>query len=134
LLVERIAHGIFRLRRFPAQGFEDVIVACLWADDGADASHDTALAVYELTDAMAVRVHVTVPRAFRGQRNGVVVHVAPLDETDAALRTALEDRLRRLLPICYPWIGDFAVSPRILVPRQGLEPRTVGLRGRCSAN
>lgn len=80
--IERVAHGIYRLRRFPAQRFEDVIVACLWAGEGTAASHDTALAVYDLTDVMPTRVHVTVPRLFRGKRRGVVVHVAPLDESE----------------------------------------------------
>jgi len=87
--IERVAHGIYRLVRFPAQRFEDVIVACLWADDDAAASHDTALAVYELTDAMPTRIHVTVPRPFRGQRRGVVVHVAPLDPSERTSRASV---------------------------------------------
>jgi predicted transcriptional regulator of viral defense system len=29
--IERAAHGIYRLARFPAQRFEDLVVACLWA-------------------------------------------------------------------------------------------------------
>ena len=65
-----MAHGIYRLQRFPAQPFEDVIVACLWAGDGAAASHDTALAVYGLTDAMPAVTHITVPRPFRGPAKG----------------------------------------------------------------
>jgi predicted transcriptional regulator of viral defense system len=76
--LERVAQGIYRLQRSPAQRFEDVIVACLWAGDDAVASHDTALAVYELTDAMPAAIHVSVPHAFRGRRPGVTVHAAPL--------------------------------------------------------
>jgi predicted transcriptional regulator of viral defense system len=87
--IERVAHGIYRLVRFPAQRFEDVIVACLWAGDDAAASHDTALAVYELTDAMPTRIHVTVPRPFRGKRKGVVVHIAPLDPSERTSRTSV---------------------------------------------
>lgn len=29
--LDRVAQGIYRLHRFPAQRFEDIIVACLWA-------------------------------------------------------------------------------------------------------
>lgn len=87
--IDRIAHGIYRLRRFPAQRFEDVIVACLWAGEDAVASHDTALAIYELTDAMPAEVHVTVPRAFRGRRPGVVVHSAPLGARERTVRAAV---------------------------------------------
>lgn len=84
--LERVAHGIYRLRRFPTQRFEDVIVACLWAGDDAVASHDTALAIYELTDAMPAAIHVSVPRPFRGRRPGVTVHAAPLDDSDRSER------------------------------------------------
>ena len=87
--IERVAHGIYRLRRFPAQRFEDVIVACLWAGEDSAASHDTALAVYELTDSMPARVHITVPRPFRGKRRGVVVHVAPLDVGERTSRAGV---------------------------------------------
>ncbi len=76
----------FRLRRFPAQRFEDVSVACLWAGDDAVASHDTALAIYELTDAMPAAIHVSVPRPFRGRRPGATVHAAPLDDGDRTER------------------------------------------------
>ena len=36
--LNRVAQGIYRLRRFPAQRFEDVIVACLWVGEDAAAS------------------------------------------------------------------------------------------------
>ena len=76
--IDRVAQGIYRLRRFPAQRFEDVIVACLWAGDDTVASHDTALAIHGLTDAMPAQIHITVPRRFRGRRKGVVIRTAPI--------------------------------------------------------
>lgn len=87
--IDRVAHGIYRLRRFPAQQFEDAIVACLWAGEDAVASHDTALAVYELTDAMPADIHISVPRSFRGRRAGVVVHTAPIEDRDRAMRAGV---------------------------------------------
>lgn len=84
--LDRVAQGIYRLRRFPAQRFEDVIVACLWVGEDAAASHDTALAVYELTDAMPAAIHVSVPRPFRGRRPGVAVHAAPLGDGERTER------------------------------------------------
>lgn len=87
--IERVAHGVYRLRRFPAQQFEDVIVACLWAGEDVAASHETALAVYGLTDAMPAHVHLTVPRSFRGRRRGVVVHIAPLAEGQRTSRNGV---------------------------------------------
>ena len=87
--LDRVAQGIYRLRRFPAQRFEDVIVACLWVGEESVASHDTALAVYELTDAMPAVIHVSVPRRFRGQRRGIVVHTAPLGDGERTERAGV---------------------------------------------
>lgn len=82
----RIEHGIYRLTRHPSQPFEDVIVACLWAGEGSAASHATALAIYGLADAMPAKIHITLPRPFRGRRRGVVVHHAPLEEEERTIR------------------------------------------------
>src|SRR5690606_20148722 len=51
-------------------------------------SHDSALAVYGLGDAMPAVIHLTLPRRFRGRRPGVIVHHFPLDSAEA---TAGED-------------------------------------------
>lgn len=84
--IERVAHGIYRLKRFPSQPFEDVIVATLWAGEGAVASHETALAVYGLTDAMPPVIHVTIEGRFRGRKKGVTVHTAPLGKGERTMR------------------------------------------------
>ena len=84
--LERVTQGVYRLRRFPAQRFEDVVVACLWAGEDAVASHDTALSVHGLTDLMPTVIHITVPRPFRGRRAGVVVHRAELAAGDRTER------------------------------------------------
>lgn len=76
--LERVAHGIYRIARLPRHRFEDVIVACLWVGRSAAASHETALVVYGLSDAMPAAVHVSTPDPFHGKRPGVVVHHTPL--------------------------------------------------------
>jgi predicted transcriptional regulator of viral defense system len=76
--IDRVAHGVYRLARFPTHRFGDAIAATLWAGEGSVISHDTALAVYGIGPAMPAVVHVTVARPFRGRRDGVVVHLAPL--------------------------------------------------------
>lgn len=75
--IERVAHGVYRLNRFPMHRFGEAIAATLWAGPGSVVSHESALAVYGLGAAMPTVIHVTVPRRFRGTRPGVVVHVAP---------------------------------------------------------
>jgi predicted transcriptional regulator of viral defense system len=83
--IERVAHGVYRLVRFPEHRFGAAIAAALWAGPGSAISHDTALAVYGTGPAMPVTTHVTVPRPFRGRRPGVVIHVAPLDAGEVAV-------------------------------------------------
>lgn len=43
--LERVAQGVYRLRRFPAQRFEDVTVACLWAGDDGERSERAGIPV-----------------------------------------------------------------------------------------
>ena len=112
--LQRATHGIYRLRRFPAQAFEDVIVATLWAGEGAAASHETALAIYGITDAMPALLHVTVPRRFRGKRQGTALHTAPLEVHE---RTRRDGVPVTTLP------ARSATWPRATEPRKPQRPR-----------
>lgn len=84
--LERVAYGIYRLHRFPVHRFGDLIATALWAGPDSAVSHDSALAVYGLGSAMPAVIHITVPRAFRGKRPGVVVHRAPLPSAEITIR------------------------------------------------
>jgi predicted transcriptional regulator of viral defense system len=85
-VLRRSRYGIYRFRDLPAQPFEDVIEACLWACPKAAASHETALAIYGLGDAMPASIHLTVPHRLRKKRAGVIVHVAPCATADVETR------------------------------------------------
>lgn len=87
--LERVDRGIYRLRNYPSHPFEDVMATILWAGEGAVASHATALAIYDLADAMPAVIHITLERRFRGNRRGVVVHRARLSETDVTRRDGI---------------------------------------------
>lgn len=75
--LERLMHGVYRLRRFPTPPHGHVIAAWL-AVERADAvvSHESALELLDLADVIADQVHLTLPRAKRGLRTppGVRVH------------------------------------------------------------
>jgi predicted transcriptional regulator of viral defense system len=75
--LERVMHGVYRLRRFPTPPHGHVIAGWL-AVARADAvvSHESALELLDLTDVIADAVHVTLPRSKRGLRTpqGVRVH------------------------------------------------------------
>lgn len=82
----RATHGIYRLTLFPPQRFEDLILAAMWAGPASAISHESALVVYELGDAMPPIIHVTDPNGFRGRRAGVIVHHAPIGRTERTVR------------------------------------------------
>lgn len=84
--LERVAHGIYRVTHLPQHRLEDVIIACLWAGEGAVASYETALVVHGLSEAMPAVVHVSTSESFRGRRRGVVVHHAALTNAERSLR------------------------------------------------
>lgn len=67
----RELRGIYRLAQFP-QDDEDVQLTLwyLWSRDRNETpqgvySHDTALRIYELSDIMPEKLHMTVPKNFR---------------------------------------------------------------------
>ncbi|WP_170321485.1 type IV toxin-antitoxin system AbiEi family antitoxin domain-containing protein [Acrocarpospora pleiomorpha] len=80
--LERLMQGVYRLTRFPAGRFEDVIAVTLWAGFDCAASHETALAIYGLADALPGQINITTPSRFRGVRDGVIVHYAPLSASE----------------------------------------------------
>lgn len=69
--------GLYRLRHFPTSAYEHVVAAWLpLREAGAVVSHDSALELHGLSDLMPTAVHLSLPRAQRGQRprQGVRLH------------------------------------------------------------
>ncbi len=62
-----IAHSIYRINHYPFFENEDIMVAVLKSGPQAVVSHNTALAVYQLSDIMPAAIHLTIPKnRFRG--------------------------------------------------------------------
>jgi predicted transcriptional regulator of viral defense system len=84
--VQRIRRGIYRLVHFPAGEHEELVVIWLWSEQAGVFSHQTALALHDLSDALPSKVHVTVPAAWAGRRlrtpAGVVLHFADVPNID----------------------------------------------------
>lgn len=81
---ERIRRGLYRVRGFPTSQHDDLREK--WMAVGMDKSvlsHESALALLELSDNVPDSVHLLVPRRHRGLRRppGVVLHTRPDDET-----------------------------------------------------
>jgi len=82
---EREHRGIFRLAHFPANERPDLVRWSLWSRDRQDHpqgvySHQTALSIYDLSDVMPSKLHLTVPRSFR--KNSEIPSVLVLHYAD----------------------------------------------------
>lgn len=74
---ERVRRGLYRIRHFPSSPHEHVMSAWLpLRDVGGVVSHESALELYDLSDVIPAAVHISLPRAKRGQRPrpGVRLH------------------------------------------------------------
>jgi predicted transcriptional regulator of viral defense system len=84
--VARVRRGIYRLVHFPAGEHDELVTAWLWSDRAGVVSHQTALALQGLSDALPAHVHMTLPRAWRQRRfrapAGVVLHHADVPRED----------------------------------------------------
>lgn len=109
--------GIFRLRDYPQSSEEQYAQLSLWSRDRQGrpqgvVSHETALSLYELSDVMPARIHLTVPRGFRKKvPQGVVLHKADLKESDIQARHgfSVTSPLRTLLDV-----AETSLSPEHL--------------------
>ena len=82
--------GIYRLASFPRGERPDLMLWSLWSRNRGEAaqgvfSHETALSLYDLSDVMPAKLHMTVPISFR--RNSetprvLVLHLADLPQSD----------------------------------------------------
>lgn len=86
---QRAAHGIYRLTRFPASRFEDLVIAWLRAGPRSAVSHTSALALYGLTDLVPGEVHVTIPRSGSRRRPGLRIHTASVPDRAVTWREGI---------------------------------------------
>jgi len=84
--IRRVRRGVYRLVHFPAGEHEDLVVLWLWTDRVGVFSHETALALHELSDVLPAEVHMTVPESWRGRRlrtpKVVVLHYSDLPDRE----------------------------------------------------
>ena len=86
--IQRVRRRIYRLVHFPAGEHEELVVAWLWSEQAGVVSHQTALALHGLSDALPVHLHLTLPADWRTRRfrvpEGIVLHHASVPRDDRA--------------------------------------------------
>lgn len=70
----RVGQGVYRITLFPSSPFEDLFVALLKSGPKAVLSHETALSVYNLSDALPGELHITLPRTSSRRHKGIRCH------------------------------------------------------------
>jgi len=84
--VERVQRGVFRLVNFPPTDEEGLVPTWLWSRREGTFSHETALALHQLSDVLPAKLHLTVPMAWKKRRvqipRNLVLHHADLPEDE----------------------------------------------------
>jgi predicted transcriptional regulator of viral defense system len=106
---ERVRRGLYRIQGYPTAEHDDMREAWMTvARTGALLSHESALALLDLSDNIPDTVHLLVARKHRGLRRppGVVLHTHPDNE---AIPTVWRDGL----PLTAPARTLLDVAPRV---------------------
>ncbi|MBU2560629.1 type IV toxin-antitoxin system AbiEi family antitoxin domain-containing protein [archaeon] len=80
----RVRRGVYRLVHFPAGDHEELVVVWLWSEHKGVFSHQTALALHDLSDVLPSQIHLTLPQLWKKRRlrvpEGVVLHYGDVSD------------------------------------------------------
>lgn len=89
--LEHAGRGLYRLRFYPSSPFDHVAAAWMLARaEAAVVSHESALELYDLSDVIPSKVHLTLPRRYRHREApvGVRFHFPRKPLADEDIRRA----------------------------------------------
>lgn len=82
----RVDRALFRLPGWPSDPEDGFVRWTLWSGGRGVISHDSALALHDLSDVNPARVHMTVPPGFRARHDAVRTHRGELPDDDVEQR------------------------------------------------
>jgi predicted transcriptional regulator of viral defense system len=87
--VERVSRGVYRLQQFPHSPLAEYMEAALWPVGITGViSHESALALYGVSDVNPSRIHITLPTTHRVRREPPLrlkLHHADLGDDDRTI-------------------------------------------------
>jgi len=90
----RVRRGVYRPVHFPPGDHEDLVVLWLWSERTGVFSHETGLALHQLSDALPAAAHLTLPISWKSRRlqvpSGVTLHFSDLTDVDRTWAGAVE--------------------------------------------
>jgi predicted transcriptional regulator of viral defense system len=113
--ITRVRRGVYRIVHFPAGEHEDLATIWLWSEKEGVFSHETALMLHNLSDALPRKVNLTLPTDWAKRRlrvpKGVLLHHddVPKNERVELGAVPLTNALRTLLDC-----ADAHVSPEFV--------------------
>jgi predicted transcriptional regulator of viral defense system len=82
---ERVLTGVYRLRTSPISQYDEFILAWVWTNYRGAISHESALALYDLSDVLPTKVHLTVQRPFHRTTAPFRIHLASLPDGEVRM-------------------------------------------------
>lgn len=84
--LERVARGIYRVEMLPHAENEEFVIAYLWSRQRGVISHESALSIYQISDVLPKRTHVTLPwedkPVRRAKPDWITVHFDEVGDDD----------------------------------------------------
>jgi predicted transcriptional regulator of viral defense system len=84
--ITRVRRGVYRIVHFPAGEHEDLATIWLWSEKAGVFSHETALMLHQLSDALPRKVNLTVPLDWAKRRlrvpKGVLIHHSDISPSE----------------------------------------------------
>ena len=104
--LERVSRGVYRVPTFPPSPYAEYMEASMWpAGVCGVISHQSSLALHELSDVSPSAIHITVPGDFRIRRRipaHLVVHHTDLRDEEVTLFEGIPTTtLRRTIEDCH---------------------------------
>jgi predicted transcriptional regulator of viral defense system len=89
--LERVSRGVYRVPFVPGGELQAYMAAALWPQGVRGVlTHETALDLWDVSDVNPTKIHLTVPRAHRPQRDIPKAYVVHREDLDPAEVTAIE--------------------------------------------
>ena len=113
--LSRARRGVYRIVHFPAGEHEDLATLWLWSEKKGVFSHESALMLHHLSDALPRKVHLTLPASWEKRRlrvpKGVLLHHDDVPRTERVEIGAVPaTHVRRTLSDC----AGAGVSPELV--------------------
>lgn len=86
---ERVFPGVYRLHVAPIAPNDDLLLAWVWSNYRGVISHESALALYGLSDVMPCQVQLTVPPEFRRSPGPYRLYRSRLGDTERTVYEGL---------------------------------------------